>query len=165
MNCWISSREARSSTLDKSWSSRKEIWRHNWVRISIHKVLDVHTVGAKCKFSYTYTIHYIDKVFLSLGKHYESRKRKQDMISKQGSNVKSQNNVGKQETQDVVESMQRRERRIVRMGDDVVCGWMDAKNICKTKSPRGRINRLDVCESWCEAKDQKMGMKMQMQKC
>jgi len=39
--------------------------RHNWVRISIHKVLDVRTVRAKakCKFSSTYTIHYIGKVF------------------------------------------------------------------------------------------------------
>jgi len=40
--------------------------RHNWVWISIHKVLDVHTVGAKakCKFSCTYTIHDTDKSFL-----------------------------------------------------------------------------------------------------
>ena len=40
--------------------------------------------------------------------------------------------------------------RVVRKGDDVVSGWMDAKNICKTKSPRGRVDRLDVGESWCE---------------
>jgi len=38
-------------------------------------------------------------------------------------------------------------RRIVRKGDDVVCEWVDTKNICKTKSPRGRVDRLDVCES------------------
>jgi len=44
------------------------------------------------------------------------------------------------------------EKRVVRKGDDVVYEWMDAKNICKAKSPRGRVDRLDVCESWCEAK-------------
>jgi len=100
--------------------------RHNWVRISIHKVLDVHTVGAeaKCKFNCTYTIHYVDKVLL--------RKAEYEAHAKS------------------VKSMQRGERRIVRMGEDVVYGWMDTKNICKTKSPRGRINRLDVCEPWCE---------------
>ena len=45
-------------------AQEKRHGRHNWVRISIHKVLDVHTVGAKaeCKFSYTYTIHYIDEI-------------------------------------------------------------------------------------------------------
>jgi len=103
-----------------------------------------------------------------LGGHYESRKvtmRKQEcnMVSKQGSNVKF-SDIGKQEMQDVFESMWRRERRTVRKGDDVVCEWVDAKNVCKTKSPRGRVDRLDVFESWCEAKGQKMLMKMQIQK-
>ena len=46
-------------------AQEKRHGRHNWIRISIHKVLDVHTVGAeaKCKFSCTYTVHYIDKIF------------------------------------------------------------------------------------------------------
>jgi len=41
-------------------AQEKRHGRHNWVRISIHKVLNVHTVGAeaKCKFSCTY----IDKI-------------------------------------------------------------------------------------------------------
>ena len=40
--------------------------------------------------------------------------------------------------------------RIVRKGDDIVYEWMDVKNVSKAKSPRGRINRIDVRGSWCE---------------
>jgi len=34
--------------------------------------------------------------------------------------------------------------RVVRKGDGIVYEWMDAKNVCKAKSPRGRVDRLDV---------------------
>jgi len=73
------------------------------------------------------------------------------MVSKQGSNVKV-SDVGKQETQDVFESMWRRERRTVRKGGREE--YMQSQ-----KSPRGRVDRLDVRESWCEAKGQKMLVK------
>jgi len=37
--------------------------------------------------------------------------------------------------------------RIGRKGDDV--GWT-RRMYAKPKNPRGQVDRLDVCESWCE---------------
>ena len=81
-----------------------------------------------------------------LGEHYESRKREQkcNMVSKQGGNVKRQSDVGMQECKMSSGACGEENGRIGRKGDNVVCGWRVAKNICKAKSPRGRINRLDV---------------------
>jgi len=55
------------------------------------------------------------------------------MVSKQGSNVKSQSDVGKQECKMSSRACGEENGRVVRKGDDVVYEWMDAKNICKTK--------------------------------
>ena len=56
------------------------------------------------------------------------------MVSKQGSNVKIQSDVGKQECKMSSRVCGKGNGRVVRKGEDVVSGWMDAKNICKAKA-------------------------------